>query len=173
MAVETVREIEIPDMTVVRAYGFGDSPELSASDLMRRFLTTVGWGAGELSGRRHFGFNNPDPSEGSPNYGYEMWLTVDDDFRLPDVSPEGISVKRHEGGLFAGLQIRGIPDPTKWHEVVLWLNGSRYRYDQSRQWLEELKLDEAGLGFVFGDEIDFDRLIFTLLSPIMAGGEPA
>jgi hypothetical protein len=30
-------------------------------------------------GYRTFGFNNPDPSPGSPNYGYEIWLGVGPD----------------------------------------------------------------------------------------------
>ena len=33
---------------------------------------------------RFFGFNNPNPSPGSPNYGYEQWLTVG-----PEVQAEG------------------------------------------------------------------------------------
>jgi hypothetical protein len=36
--------------------------------------------AHNLLGKPHrlFGYNNPDPSPGSPNYGYDVWLTVDE-----------------------------------------------------------------------------------------------
>jgi hypothetical protein len=40
--------------------------------------------------------NNPNPSPGSPNYGYEFWMTVAGN------TPEGdITVKDFEGGLHA------------------------------------------------------------------------
>lgn len=47
------------------------------------------------SGYRNFGFNNPSPFEGNPVYGYEMWVTIPDNF----VVPEPLVKKRFDGGL--------------------------------------------------------------------------
>ena len=85
--------------------------------------------------------------------------------------PDGISIKRHDGGLYAGLHAKGIPNPQKWADVVTWINGSKYQYDSSRQWLEELVLDEVGLSSLCGESFDENELEFILLSPIVAAGE--
>ena len=45
---------------------------------------------------RLFGFNNPDPSAGSPNYGYEVWIVVDRDEMTPE---DGVEIKAIPGGL--------------------------------------------------------------------------
>ena len=76
-----VRIVKLEPMRVASAYGFGTSPEEEAWGKL------LAWArAKDLLNEdvRFFGFNNPNPSPGSPNYGYEQWMTVGQ-----DVEPEG------------------------------------------------------------------------------------
>jgi hypothetical protein len=44
-----------------------------------------------------FGFNNPPPAAGSPEYGFEFWVGVD----AHTTPPEPIALKEFPGGLYA------------------------------------------------------------------------
>ena len=70
-----VKIIKLPPMRVACVNGFGDGPEGIAFDKMKAWAQ-----AHNLLERSHrlFGYNNPDPSPGSPTYGYDVWLTVDE-----------------------------------------------------------------------------------------------
>ena len=166
MEAETIRTVELPDFRVLSAYRFGEEPETAAFALLIEVIANLGWDKEFLRNRRLFGFNNPDPSAGSPRYGYELWLTVDDSLELPPDSPADVSLKSVTGGSFAALQSPGIPDPDKWGAIVRWINGSDYVYDSSRQWLEELLLDDAALDFLLGAAAMPQEITFDLLSPI-------
>ena len=76
MSENKVRIITLEPMRVASAYAFGDSPELASLTKMRQFVEE-----NELLEDGHmpqtFGFNNPNPSAGSPNYGYEVWLPAE------------------------------------------------------------------------------------------------
>ena len=69
-----VRIVNLEPMLVASAYGFGDQPETLA------WTKILAWASSQdyedLGKQRFFGFNNPNPSPGSPNYGYEQWMTV-------------------------------------------------------------------------------------------------
>jgi DNA gyrase inhibitor GyrI len=90
-----------------------------------------------LEEHRIFGFNNPNPSPGSPNYGYEFWMVVS-----PEVEPEeGVEIKEFPGGLYAVSRWDGQGDPNKtipaaWERLLKWRENSSYR-SASHQWLEE------------------------------------
>ena len=70
-----VRIIQLEPMRVASTHGFGASPETLTWDKLTVWAKERGLWPGETP-RRFFGFNNPDPSPGSPNYGYETWMTV-------------------------------------------------------------------------------------------------
>ena len=98
---------------------------------------------------RLFGFNNPNPSAGSPNYGYEAWIVVD-----PGTEPEGdMKVLHFDGGLYAVTRCvvpKGQFDVigTTWKRLVAWREDSRYKCG-THQWLEEsLSLSISGPEFV-------------------------
>ena len=76
-----VRIVQMEPMRVASAHGFGTNPEEQAWTKILAFAKDKGIDAGDA---RFFGFNNPNPSPGSPNYGYEQWMTV-----APDVEAEG------------------------------------------------------------------------------------
>jgi hypothetical protein len=75
-----VRIVQLEPMRVASALGYGESPEPQAWEKILAFAEAKGLDPGEA---RFFGFNNPSPSPGSPNYGYEQWMTVG-----PDVEGE-------------------------------------------------------------------------------------
>ena len=124
-----VRIVRLDAMHVAAALGFGPSPEPLAWEA----LTT--WAEGEglrLSEHRLFGFNNPSPAPGSPNYGYEQWLVL----RGQALPAGSVQIKDVPGGLYAVMRCQGIPNPEIWMQLVRWREASPYRFG-THQWLEE------------------------------------
>lgn len=128
-----VRIVQLPPMRVVCVNGFGEGPEGMALDKMKTWAAVH-----HLSGKpyRLFGYNNPDPSPGSPNYGYDVWMTVDE-----TVQADGEArVIEFPGGLYAVTRIAvkspGEDIPSTWQKLVRWMEASKYRHGR-HQWLEE------------------------------------
>jgi DNA gyrase inhibitor GyrI len=149
-----VRIMQLEPMRVARALGFGEHPENLAWDKMMAWARERGLLNGpEMP--RCFGFNNPSPSAGSPQYGYEVWVTVG-----PEVGPEGeIGITEYAGGLYAVSRFqseKGEDIPDAWKELVAWVERSPYR-PARHQWLEE--------HIQFNDQSDHE-LILDLYMPI-------
>ncbi len=128
---EEVRIVRLEPMRVAATLGFGPEPELEAWEKLMTWARATNLADGT---QRYFGFNNPNPMPGSPNYGYEQWMTVG-----PDVEPLGdVEIKDFEGGLFAVLRCDGLVTIGEdWGRLAAWLEASSYRAD-NRQCLEEL-----------------------------------
>jgi DNA gyrase inhibitor GyrI len=126
-----VRIVELEPMRVASAHGFGKSPEEQA------WTKLIAWAQGkglldDLATRRFYGFNDPDPSPGSPNYGYEQWMTVG-----PDVASEGeVEIKTVPGGLYAVARCTLGTIGEVWKRLVTWREDSTYN-PAAHQWLEE------------------------------------
>ena len=95
-------------------------------------------GAHNLLGKpyRVFGYNNPDPSPGSPNYGYDVWITLEE-----NVEADGEArIIDFSGGLYAVTRVEVQKPwediPGTWQKLVRWMESSKYRHGQ-HQWLEE------------------------------------
>jgi DNA gyrase inhibitor GyrI len=143
-----VRIVKLEPLRVASFWGFGASPEEVA------FEKLFAWAGprGLLEDRgthRLFGFNNPNPSAGSPNYGYETWIVVG-----PDVEPEGEArIQGFDGGLYAVTRCvvpKGRFDVigATWKRLVAWREDSQYKCG-THQWLEEsLPLDLPDTEFV-------------------------
>ena len=129
-----VQIVNLPPMRVISAYGYGSEPENVAGKKMADFLKLKGLLAEYGSSIPHYGFNNPSPSHGSPNYGYEIWAKVPE-----EISPEGdLKVVNFEGGLYAVTRFKNLENISKvWGELVRWRETSDYR-EGSHQWLEHL-----------------------------------
>ncbi len=133
MSTLEVRIVQLDPMRVAAAHGFGESPEGIAFQKIEAFAASKGLlQEGKLS--QTFGFNNPNPSPGSPNYGYEIWLPVG-----PEVMPEGdLRIVEFCGGLYG---VTTFTDLNKigevWKELAKWRETSKYRPGK-HQWLEEL-----------------------------------
>jgi DNA gyrase inhibitor GyrI len=147
-----VRIVKLEPMTVASAYGFGNEPEGIASSKMNVWSKPRGFFDDP---ERHptFGFNNPDPSPGSPNYGYEIWMKVDD-----AAQPEGdVKIKKFSGGLYAVTSFTGLSRiGDVWKQLVVWREASRYKCGH-QQWLEHLHNWTAR---------DVEEFVFDLYLPI-------
>ena len=127
-----VRIVKLEPMRVASAHAYSASPEGDAFEKLVAWAQPKGL-TDDLKTHRIFGFSNPDPTPGSPNYGYEFWIAVG-----PDVEPKGeIKVKDFNGGLYAVTRCKGVENihPT-WQKLVTWLEDSKYR-GAHHQWLEE------------------------------------
>ena len=150
MEKQDIRIINLPVMRVATFYAFSASPELEA------WKKTVAWAKAhawwqEPASRRIFGFDNPSPSAGSPNYGYEFWLTIGPDVQLDSQnSGQGILWRLIRG--FTMRRNRGDPYviiPSTWGKLVKWLESSHYKHG-NHQWLEEhlTRFDSNDRGFI-------------------------
>jgi DNA gyrase inhibitor GyrI len=144
-----VRIVRLEPVRVAAALGFGSSPEGIAWDKLLTWMRAKGL---KFDEHRFFGFNNPDPSPGSPNYGYEQWVTVE-----PAVEPEGeIKVKEFGGGLYAVTRCK-LPQITEvWKQLVAWREDSPYKCAH-HQWLEEC---------ITPPDTPFDDIIMDIYLPI-------
>jgi DNA gyrase inhibitor GyrI len=147
-----VRIVQLAPMRVLSAYGFGESPEAEAWQKLLAFVQTRGLLDGAEK-YRFFGFNNPNPAPGSPNYGYEQWITVG-----LDVIPEGdLELKDFSGGRYAVLRSAGVHTIAQdWQALATWREDSQYEAAH-HQWLEELLTSPTA---------PFEEFAFDLFLPI-------
>jgi effector-binding domain-containing protein len=126
-----VEIVQMEPMRVAVAHGFGESPEQIAWDKILAFARDKGIDTGQV---RFFGFNNPNPSPGSPNYGYEQWMTVG-----PEVEAEGeIVIKEIPARRYAMTNFKGLDKiGTTWQQLVLWFEDSPYQ--KPAHWCECLE----------------------------------
>ena len=133
---KNVRIVKLPAMTVAAYCAVSITPEMDCSKIFDPFVLRND--LHKRSGFRSFGFNNPDPSEDSPMYGYEMWVTVPEDFHVT----EPLTKKHMDGGLYASISTTLNEIGERWMQLSEWCNNNeKYEYDFSTQWLEELSMD--------------------------------
>ncbi len=147
-----VRIITLAPFRAIAFHGFGSSPEGMAFEKAFAWLAETHL-LEDGQPHRFFGFNNPSPTPGSPNYGYDVWITVDESIQP---GSEG-KVIHFEGGKYAVTRCTGIDNiaPT-WQRFVKWREKSPYRYNPAVQWLEES----------FNPSAPMDEVILDLYQPI-------
>ena len=128
-----VRIITLEPMRVASFHAFGPGPELDAAAQLSDWAKPKGY-LDNPEKHRIFGFNNPNPSVGSPNYGYEFWIQINSEAEVE----EDISVKEFEGGLYAITRCHGIDTITPtWMRLAERVeNNSKYRFG-TQEMLEE------------------------------------
>lgn len=132
-----VRIVTLDAMRVASANGFGEQPELQAWSKLLTWARLQDYE--DLSKHRFFGFNNPNPSPGSPNYGYEQWMTIGEGAD----SGEGIEIKDFTGGLYAVTRCESLQHISDiWMQLAVWREDSKYQ-EAHHQWLEECFTPEA------------------------------
>ena len=120
MVVE-IRDLEA--IEVVSALGFGSEPEMEAWSLIQEFAAANGIDI-ESGEHRFFGFNNPNPTPGSPNYGYEQWMTIDADTAVEQpLTRKHVPARRYAVTRFKGIE--NITDT--WRRFVAWFEESGLR----------------------------------------------
>jgi DNA gyrase inhibitor GyrI len=147
-----VRIVQLEPLHVARAHGFGESPEAQAFEKMLAYVGSAGLALDDKT-VRWFGFDNPSPSPGSPNYGYDVWVTVG-----PEARSEGdVKILDFPGGLYGVAPCKGVSNITEvWTQLVGWLENSEYRRG-NHQWLEEL---------LTPPDVDYEDYRFDLYIPI-------
>jgi DNA gyrase inhibitor GyrI len=134
MTEKDIRIVKLEPMRVACVNGFGESPEGQAFDKIKAWAK-----AHNLFDQpsRLFGYNNPNPAPGSPNYGYDVWMTVDETVKVDGEARE----IRFPGGLYAVTRCP-VKDPMdgdigrSWKKLVTWREQSKYQHG-CHQWLEE------------------------------------
>ncbi len=125
-----VKIVNLEPLRVICFNGFGESPEGLA---LEKLFT---WAKAHGQNGRVFGFNNPNPAVGSPNYGYDAWMVVNEQAQAQGEA----RLIDFPGGLYAVTRCqvtRPWEDiPATWQALVRWREDSRYR-EASHQWLEE------------------------------------
>ena len=147
-----VRIVHLEPLRIASTYGFGESPEEIAWGKLKAWIQDQGINPED---HRFFGFNNPSPSAGSPNYGYEQWITVG-----ANVEPtDDVKVKDFEGGLYAVTRCK-LPDiGPAWKQLARWRESSKYSFGH-HQWLEECISDIYA---------PFEEIVMDIYLPISDG----
>lgn len=155
---KNVRIVRLPAMTVASYRAQSETPEADCMKVFGEFVLKNK--LHERSGYRQFGFNNPSPSEGNPVYGYEMWVTIPDDYDVP--AP--LEKKHIPGTLYASISTNMNEIGERWQMLYEWCkNSDRYEPDFSFQWLEECSMDFET--FV-SEQVDDSEKQLDLLEPI-------
>lgn len=111
-----VEIVDLNSMHVVAAMGYGAEPEYEAWDAILEFARDQQIDPWDQT-HRFFGFNNPDPIPDRPAYGYEQWMTVDDEV---DALPP-LETKEVPGGRYAMTHIQGLNTIGEaWQGLVRW-----------------------------------------------------
>jgi predicted transcriptional regulator YdeE len=153
-----VRIVRLPAMTVASYRAESKTPEDDCSRVFNQFVLENN--LHKRDGYRYFGFNNPSPSDGSPVYGYEMWVTVPDDCEVP----KPLVKKQFDGGLYASVSTQMNEIGERWQLLHNWCTTSdHYDADSSIQWLEECSMDFEA--FISEQVKDSDKQL-DLLEPI-------
>ena len=141
-----VRIVKLEHQRVASFYGFGATPEEEAWKKLEAWAKPRGYMDDGV--HRIFGFNNPDPTPGSPNYGYEFWITVG-----PEIEPEGdMRIQDFCGGQYAVLRLvdpftapyEKIPEG--WKQLVMWAEDSPYKIAAHQCLEEHLVVEETPPG---------------------------
>ena len=113
---EEIKVMTLKPMRVVSFHGFGTTPEDEAFTKMAAWAGPRGL-LDKPEKVQTYGFNNPNPSPGSPNYGYDVWLVV-----RPDVEGDDeAELIEFEGGLYGVLRNKGLPNiGQNWQQLVKW-----------------------------------------------------
>jgi DNA gyrase inhibitor GyrI len=151
MSENNVRIVTLPACRVAASYGFGSGPEGIAWEKLHDFVKSKGLD-NDGQEHRYLGFNNPSPTPGSPNYGYEQWVTIG-----AETPAQGeAKIKEFGGGLYAVAHCRLDVIGDVWQQLVAWRESSPYRHG-NHQWLEEaLTPPITGSGEIIPEEIELD-----------------
>ena len=137
-----VEIVQLEPMTVASIQAISKTPEDDAWKKMVAFAEPKGL-LKDLKKNPIFGFNNPNPSAGKEEYGYEFWILIDPDMKME----EGVTKKKFDGGLYAVtrcnlakeaastfLQEHGMLE--SWANLSEWFKTSGYKKGK-HQWLEK------------------------------------
>ena len=153
---EPDRIVRLPKMAIACYRAESENPEIDCYEVMSKFIKRHS--LYEQYGFRHFGFNNPNPSNESPVYGYEMWISI----------PEGVEViaplskMEFPGGLYACVTTTLAEIGEQSLKLYEWVNSNEnYTPDTSKRWLEEF-IDYKS----FWENVNLEKQL-DLLAPVI------
>ena len=118
-----VKIVDLAPMRVASFRAISTSPEHDASEMLIKWATGKGF-LNDLEKYPIYGFNNPNPSEGKKEYGYEFWIKVPDDY-----TEEGIILKDFPGGRYAVTTCRNLSEIGElWMRLYNWTKENGYEY---------------------------------------------
>ncbi len=113
-----VRIVYLPPATIAAAHYVGDDPETKVYAMIDRFVRSADL-CKIKPDLRHYGFNHPNPVDETGAHGYEAWVTIPEDMKVP--SP--LVKKQFAGGLYAAHMIR-MGDFHEWEWFFDWIQKS-------------------------------------------------
>jgi DNA gyrase inhibitor GyrI len=134
-----VRIASLPPMRVASVRAIGREPERSAWEKLRSWGEPRGL-LDDPDKHPVFGFNNPNPSPGQTEYGYEFWISVD----AGETGAEGeIEIKEFPGGLYAVTTCKLLDDPhgtvpEVWQDLWKWVQASPYNWRRDQEFEKSL-----------------------------------
>ena len=133
-----VRLVRLDPMRVASVRAEGEAPEAEALARLRSWGEPKGL-LKDTKAHPVFGFNNPSPTPGKREYGYEFWIRVD-----PGMDSDAeVEVKDFDGGLYAATPCKLMDDPQGsvlqvWHKLLEWVQASSYNWRKTHE-LEGLR----------------------------------
>ncbi len=134
---EEVRIVKLLPAKVAWYRAESETPETDAWKVMLEWIKSKEFE--KLPATRYFGFNNPDPTDGTSVYGYEVWVTVPDGTE-PD---ETVGVKEFEGGLYAVIPTFLYDIGRRWSQLVGWVEKSGHETGKAPCLEEHIFIDET------------------------------
>jgi DNA gyrase inhibitor GyrI len=145
-----VRLVKIDAMRAAVFHGFSKTPENDAHQARLAWTQQKGL----LDSRSTYlllGRNNPPPSPGKAEYGYDCMITIRDEIELEDE----IQIEEIPAGLYAVVRTNLADMEKQWHWLYNWVENSQYAV--AGHGLEEI---------LCGDESDPDTFLFDLWLPV-------
>ncbi len=122
-----VRYVRLPAFHVAFVCTVSKTPEEESLKKIKAWAESKGYWNNPA---KHllFGYNNPSPTPGKDEYGYEVILTV-----YPDVKPEGeVEIKKIPGGLYAVTRCKGAETFFEtWMALYNWIKNTEYELDEN------------------------------------------
>ncbi len=143
MEEQEIRIASLPAMRVASIYAYSQTPEHDAwQRLIAWAKSHACWQAAPAT--RIFGFDNPSPSEGSPNRGYEFWISIGADIQ----ADQEIKIKEFTGGKYAVLRCNVTNNPFEiipagWGKLIKWCEESPYTFGNHQCVEEHLTRNET------------------------------
>lgn len=125
-----VRIIYLPPATVAAAHHIGDDPETHSNYLIDEFVRNSKLEQIKPD-LRHYGFNHPNPVDETGFHGYESWVTIPDDFEVP----QPLTKKKFEGGLYAAHMIP-FGNFDEWEDLAKWVHENEL-YEFAGDWSDQ------------------------------------
>ena len=122
-----VRIVYLPPSDVAAYQYEGDEPEQHVNQVMDDFVRKSNLTAIKPD-LRHYGFNSPNPKDENNHHGYEIWVTIPENF---DVAAP-LTKKRFDGGLYASYMIP-FGAFEEWAWFMEWITDST-KYDYRGDW---------------------------------------